>query len=126
MAGALRPFAGAENEARARRLAAEIEEYKRVRLHLKEIVEKGRDEDIWTVRLNVYGLPERSGSLWGRISHSKYKSRNQSNEDYLRKVLDSFDLYLGEDMLQARSGGLSLYFSVRKEAQNQHSCHEAQ
>ena len=87
MAGARPPshLAGAyaEMKAKRRRVAAEREEHRRIRLHLKEITEEGRDEHIWTVRLTVRRLPEHSGSLWDRICHARHRSPNQSEEDYL-------------------------------------------
>lgn len=95
-----------------RRRQEETERYAYVQEHLREIIEKGRDQYQWIVNTNVSGLPEHDPSFFERLFGSKahYKSLKETPRSYLERVFGSFGLYGEGGLVVARKKGLSLDF----------------
>jgi len=112
LAGAV---AGGVAGARRMEEMREYEEQDHIVSHLGQIVERGRDEYLWLVEVNVSGLPELKRSFAEKILglRRRYKTTTESSGIYLMRVFKEFEFYgNGKGMLVGRRRELSLYFGM--------------
>jgi hypothetical protein len=100
----------------------EKEEYNEIKANLDEIVEQGEDRPEFFVDTNVSTLPEYQQGIFDRLLRVKkqYRRPEESVEDYLARVFETFNLFFNEDedenvILVAQYKELSLEFEVDEE-----------